>query len=1673
MFNERVSEMGMLTHDLRGNILKFFPLSVVKSVVNLISDFLDSGVNFNEVLPTDAHVQWVIDCLGYGFTMPIENEKVGHTCISLYTKWLNPATRPSSMNEKLNFFLSVSKAHTHTHTQNIFSLPHNTQIYPRLIVNKNIYIYFWSFLKKTMAKQVSLIFEPRGKTKAEIEIHADLCRQGLAFYSAYSRMELTQEDREDLLKLVLGATDCVLNPAPGTDLVLCKVLGGEMLHTLYDIWLYSETKSSQLWDIFRVSYGRWAYLVEAVNQWSAVMKGLLEHIVDELYHTSTTTTTKPLTIVCGRHTATLDLSPEYIHYAWNRVVPLLGDANAIRESEPHKLAMSGLAACVEILLRVVEEGAPGAPDANTVLDLFGHDLFEAAYTLQPRHEAGTATAITTLCRVFATCRAAGADKRYLAAYYNAVRSCLTTPEGSPILINTLQNTEGLFTQGLPGARLLVPHYVRMLERIAASPLLADRNRAGSGEALISSCIAVLSVLLSVGTRFQNTRFVPTHTTADSSNNSIDAANSTAPAFAVSASQAADIVAATAVPTQPMAGNGNGNALPEIETYDDLEAHMGGILLRLLCNETLLPTTTEAVLWQSYVFLREYLPSATDYGLINTSSPQVGLQVAPRFAWSFLNHVLRQVAEGSSGDSTVGSTSTTTASNCGDGSGGSDNAWPASVVRTALNVLAAAAGPAGLYAHLPRAEAYAARVVERLAHYITDRVVNGAHGDSAAGLVATAFDVATRWAMTGAWMGSARPVFVHLIETCLICTPGCSRAHVPEQPAEVADAALQCFLTVINRWGVFPSGSGSGAARLSPLLDEEALVRRTMAHYGLGLPDAAACVRHYALDDAALITFVDVPELSERDGLAAVVILRDRTGKYVWRAQFQALAPEEPCAEVIAAVTTEQCTVPHRSSALHAHSEATNASEATQMWSQELYASLDAIGIENITADVRALIAAQTRFGAESHYFLAEDAALSPPVHEPVAALVAREPARSVAGRALAAQLGYLTPYGRAALTPLEASAELYGALRALDGLPERETLRVGVLYQRAGMGEHEALGVPHAQTSPQFRAFAQALGWLVDTATHTGFLGGLDRKGSTGRSALYYADFATEFAFHVAPLMSLASGNASASDEERAKKRRVLGKDYVLIVWSDDGSYDAAAFPNMQQNVKIVISPLPRTDGLYKVVVHCSDRLREKPGPLRGTTVVSRRALAPLVRLTALSGSRAVADIVEAPARPFTARQRKIAEIVRAHRADVRPALFFASHFFYDPRAHASLAFPPRTVLARPHSRPLVAQQQQAPMLSSVTPPPPSLSTMSPLSPGKAQQQQQQPPPPPQITIGTTTTTTKSKSSTSPAPVRPQQQQHISPPPFPAPAAAAAAAATTTTAMPSQQQQVQQQQQQQQQQRPQLQTKIGPPIGPPPPVSSMHNVSQQQQQGSYGGQYARQGSGTSSNLDPRRKATLFSVNVGPPSTPPPPPAATATTTTVPHIAAHPPSSIAPPPPPQSLSVAVHQAYSPQQQQQQQQQQCVVGSSSNSNISPPPPSSSSSSATTTAAAGFASMQKRTFSGMRPPQGAAPSIPSQKTQNGYLGGPMIGNRAPPHCAAPPPPGMKTSITIKNSPILQKKQKLLIPPPSTGTPGTPQRSGAIPPPGAAPQPPSGPAPGAYRRQMPPSVPAPNPYQ
>ena len=72
--------------------------------------------------------------------------------------------------------------------------------------------------------------------------------------------------------------------------------------------------------------------------------------------------------------------------------------------------------------------------------------------------------------------------------------------------------------------------------------------------------------------------------------------------------------------------------------------------------------------------------------------------------------------------------------------------------------------------------------------------------------------------------------------------------------------------------------------------------------------------------------------------------------------------------------------------------------------------------------------------------------------------------------------------------------------------------------------------------SQDFEEFVAGLGWEVELETHTGFMGGLTRRGGTGETAPYYATSFMEVMFHASTRMP------STSEESMLQKTRHLGR---------------------------------------------------------------------------------------------------------------------------------------------------------------------------------------------------------------------------------------------------------------------------------------------------------------------------------------------------------------------------------------------------------------------------------------------------------------------------------------------------------------------------------------------------
>ncbi|KAF9431070.1 Ral GTPase-activating protein subunit alpha-1 [Podila epigama] len=213
---------------------------------------------------------------------------------------------------------------------------------------------------------------------------------------------------------------------------------------------------------------------------------------------------------------------------------------------------------------------------------------------------------------------------------------------------------------------------------------------------------------------------------------------------------------------------------------------------------------------------------------------------------------------------------------------------------------------------------------------------------------------------------------------------------------------------------------------------------------------------------------------------------------------------------------------------------------------------------------------------------------------------------------------------------LNQSSSLYRDLKSLDKRSGRETFKIALLYVGPGQENEQAI-LRNNSGSEAYNRFVNDLGWPVDLADHTGYLGGLERNGSNGTSAIYCCSSTLEIIFHETIRMP-----TDLDDPRQVKKKRHIGNDHVHIIWSEHSRpYARSTIGGDFGNVLIVLSPVPILtveggcvhvspggySGLVSVEIIRDSNLPVF-GPLVDGMVVPASRLGPLVRQTAIHASR-------------------------------------------------------------------------------------------------------------------------------------------------------------------------------------------------------------------------------------------------------------------------------------------------------------------------------------------------------------------------------------------------------------------------------------------------------------------
>ncbi|KAM5164105.1 ral GTPase-activating protein subunit alpha-2 isoform 2-T2 [Mantella aurantiaca] len=224
---------------------------------------------------------------------------------------------------------------------------------------------------------------------------------------------------------------------------------------------------------------------------------------------------------------------------------------------------------------------------------------------------------------------------------------------------------------------------------------------------------------------------------------------------------------------------------------------------------------------------------------------------------------------------------------------------------------------------------------------------------------------------------------------------------------------------------------------------------------------------------------------------------------------------------------------------------------------------------------------------------------------------------------------------------LKKNSKLLRELKNLDSRQCRETHKIAVFYIAEGQ-EDKCSILSNSGGSKAYEDFVAGLGWEVDLSTHCGFMGGLQRNGSTGQTAPYYATSTVEVIFHVSTRM------LSDSDDSLTKKLRHLGNDEVHIVWSEHTrNYRRGIIPTDFGDVLIIIYPMKNRMYFIEIM-----KKPEVPffGPLFDGAIVTEKLLSTLVCATCINASRAVKSLIPLYQSFYEERALYLEAIIQNHR---------------------------------------------------------------------------------------------------------------------------------------------------------------------------------------------------------------------------------------------------------------------------------------------------------------------------------------------------------------------------------------------------------------------------------------
>ena len=278
------------------SVLKNYPPNVGKDVASHIVHSLQYS-DKSKSLQTKEQLDWTMEVICYGLTMPMTEIDLIRNCAYLYMDWITAITH-------------IVKP----------SIP------KPILEEKKLYF-------KKILKHLANLFLPRESSSSKEQ--GLLCSQVIHHIRSLASQSMEKDIWEDLLLFFLGVAGHLLSPPPFPN-GLAEHLCDQLINTLFFVWLlaaHNKFPSPPLWVTLQDFCLSWRHHKTLVTQWSKLMCSLTHKVLQILYgsHCLPDDALKE----DFRFTIPDGLVPEMIIQCWFRFLHILGTPVAL--SVPEKI----------------------------------------------------------------------------------------------------------------------------------------------------------------------------------------------------------------------------------------------------------------------------------------------------------------------------------------------------------------------------------------------------------------------------------------------------------------------------------------------------------------------------------------------------------------------------------------------------------------------------------------------------------------------------------------------------------------------------------------------------------------------------------------------------------------------------------------------------------------------------------------------------------------------------------------------------------------------------------------------------------------------------------------------------------------------------------------------------------------------------------------------------------------------------------------------------------------------------------------------------------------------------------------------------------------------------------------------------------------------------------------